>query len=57
MAYKIVQDSAGWQPIGTISTTKLHNLGKEVDVVDPDLGAGKAVYVSFKISTVVAEIV
>lgn len=54
MAYKIVDQLAGHQPISVVSTTKNHPLGTEVRVVDPNRGGGVAVYVSFQASTAVA---
>lgn len=54
MAYKITDPQHGYQPVSVISTVKNHPLGTEIQIVDPDLGAGRAVYVSFKANTAVA---
>lgn len=56
MAYQIAgEGTVGYQSISEISTTKKHELGSEVVIVDKNNGwSGKAMYVAFPASAAVA---
>lgn len=53
MAYIIQENSTGWQPIATVSTTQQHPLGTIVRAHDPDRGSGEFIYLEGVVSTVV----
>ncbi|WP_141339704.1 hypothetical protein [Bradyrhizobium sp. USDA 3458] len=57
MAYVIQENSTGWQPIATTSTTQQHKLGTIVRAVDPTYGAGEFIYLKGVASTVVGSMV
>jgi hypothetical protein len=53
MAYVIQENSVGWQPIATTSTTQKHPLGTIVRAVDPTYGAGEFIYLTGVANTAV----
>ena len=53
MAYTIVENMVGWQPIADTSTTQRHPLGMRVRASDPIYGVGEFIYLSGASSTVV----
>ena len=53
MAFKITENSLGWQPIANTSTTQRHALGTIVRAEDPTFGEGEFIYLKGVVSTVV----
>jgi hypothetical protein len=53
MAYRIVDEVLGNQPIADTSTVQKHPFGKIVRAVDPDRGEGEFIYLKGVASTVV----
>ena len=52
MAYTILDNMVGWQPIADTSTTQRHALGTIVRAADPIYGVGEFIYLSGASSTV-----
>jgi hypothetical protein len=57
MAFRIVNELIGTQPIATTSTVKNHDLGTIVQAVDPVYGAGEFIYLLGVASTVIGSVV
>jgi len=57
MAFQIIDQMVGWQPIANTETTKAHPLGTIVRAADPTLGGGEFIYLQGIGSTVVGSIV
>jgi hypothetical protein len=57
MAFRIIDQVLGSQPIADTSTTQKHPLGTIVRAVDPTLGGGEFIYLLGVASTVVGSIV
>ena len=57
MAFKITENSLGWQPIANTSTTQRHALGTIVRAEDPTFGEGEFIYLKGVVSTVVGSLV
>lgn len=57
MAYHIVDEVAGSQPIASTSATANHPLGKIVRAVDPTIGEGEFIYLEGVANTAVGHVV
>lgn len=57
MAYSIIENAIGYQPIGVTSTTQNHALGSIVRAVDPTYGVGEFIYLLGVANTVVGSVV
>lgn len=53
MAYTILDNMVGWQPIANTETTARHALGTIVRAVDPTYGAGEFIYLLGVASTAI----
>jgi len=53
MAYTIIDDTIGYQPIAATETTQAHKLGTIVRAEDPTYGAGEFIYLKGVASTAI----